>query len=180
MKNLLKIFAIAFVLISLSAVTFAQSVNDNATATATIVAPLTITKTVNMNFGIMGQGTNAGDVDLSPASVRTHNVALPGDVQFIPGHLGTITAASFDITGTAGFLYDITLPATATTLTQTPLVTGVDMTVDSWVSNPSLQGTLSGTGTDVLTVGGTLHVGAAQEAGIYISGTPFIVTIIYN
>jgi hypothetical protein len=180
MKNLLKIFTITLLLATLSVVTFAQSVNDNATATATIVAPLTITRTVHMNFGIMGQGANPGDVDLSPASVRTHG-AIPGDVQFIPGHLGTITAASFDITGTAGFLYDITLPPTATTLQQQlPAVGGVDMTVDTWVSNPSGQGTLDGTGNDVLTVGATLHVGASQAAGVYISGTPFVVTIIYN
>ncbi len=53
------------------------------------------------------------------------------------------------------------------------------MTVDTWTSSPTPTGTLTG-GTETLTVGATLNVGASQAAGTYISGTPFDVTVNYN
>ena len=53
------------------------------------------------------------------------------------------------------------------------------------VVNAFTSSTLSGTatltgGTDVLTVGATLNVGAAQPAGTYTSATGFTVTVNYN
>ncbi|HBC79095.1 MAG TPA: hypothetical protein DCZ51_10735, partial [Bacteroidales bacterium] len=70
----------------------------------------------------------------------------------------------------------ITLPAAATTITS-----GANtMTVDTWTSSPSGTGTLSAGGSQALTVGATLNVGASQPAGTYVSGTPFTVTVNYN
>ena len=108
---------------------------------------------------------------LTPAGVRsaTGGVTLPATA-------GTVTAASFTVTGTAGYTYAITLPAVALTITSG----GPSMTVDTWTSTPIATGTLVA-GTSTLTVGATLHVGALQAAGVYgIPAETFTVTVNYN
>jgi hypothetical protein len=142
-----------------------------ATATATIVTPISITKNTDMNFGnVAVQSTNGGTVVMTPASVRsaTGGVTLPTTA-------GTVTAASFTVNGTAGYTYTITLPSSPLTITNA----GNTMTVTNFTSSPSGTGTLTG-GTQTLNVGATLNVAAAQPAGVYISGTPFTVTVNYN
>lgn len=168
MKKLTKFFALSIVLLSFAASTFAQTAT--ATATATIVAPLAIVKNIDMNFGNIAPGGAAGTVLLSPAGVRT-----PTGVTFLPANPGTVTAASFTVTGLSGATYSITLPAGSTTVTS-----GANtMTVDTWTSTPTPNGTLTG-GTETLTVGATLNVGASQPVGTYASVTPFSVTVNYN
>jgi hypothetical protein len=168
MKQIVKFLAIATVLIAFSATTFAQA-TASATATATIVTPITINKTVDMNFGNLYSAA-AGTVVLDPAGARS----ITGGVTLAPG--GTVTAASFTVGGTPNVTYSITLPAGATTITS-----GANtMTVDTWTSTPTPTGTIGGGGTQTLTVGATLNVGAAQPAGIYVSGTAFDVTVNYN
>jgi hypothetical protein len=56
------------------------------------------------------------------------------------------------------------------------------MVVDNFVSTPTVTdaGTLSGTGSQILYVGATLNVGAAQAAGVYQNPTGFNVTVNYN
>jgi hypothetical protein len=142
-----------------------------ATATATIVTPISITKTVDMNFGNVAVQTAAGGtVVLTPLGVRS----VTGGVT-LPAVFGTVTAASFTVNGQGTYTYAITLPATATTLTS-----GANtMTADTWTSSPSATGALTA-GTQTLSVGATLNVAAAQAAGLYVSGTPFNVTVNYN
>ena len=48
-----------------------------------------------------------------------------------------------------------------------------------FTSTPSATGALTA-GTQTLNVGATLNVAAAQASGIYVSGTPFTVTVVYN
>jgi len=87
---------------------------------------------------------------------------------------GTVTAASFTVTGQGAYTYAITLPATVT------LTSGVNtMTATTFTSTPSATGALTA-GTQTLNVGATLNVAAAQAAGTYVSGTPFSVTVNYN
>jgi len=168
MKKIAKFFTLAIIMIAFSVSTYAQA-TASATATATIVTPITITKTVDMNFGNLYSAA-AGTVTLDPAGARS----VTGGVTLAPG--GTVTAASFTVGGTIGVTYAITLPAGSTTISS-----GANtMTVDTWSSNPTPTGTIGGTGTEILTVGATLTVGAAQPAGIYVSGTPFDVTVNYN
>jgi hypothetical protein len=170
MKKITKFLALAIIMLAFTVSTFAQ-VSATATAAATIVAPIAIAKTVDMNFGNVAVNAVAGTVVLTPAGVRstTGGVTLPGTV-------GTVAAASFTVSGTAAFTYSITLPGAATTISSG----GNNMTVDTWTSNPTPTGTLGGGGTQVLTVGGTLHVAANQPAGAYLSGVPFTVTVNYN
>jgi hypothetical protein len=170
MKKVTLFFAFAIVLLSIGASTFAQ-VSATATATATIVTPIAISKTVDMNFGNAAVSASLGTIILTPASTRS----ATGGVSFLAGTPGTITAASFTVTGLAAATYSITLPGAATTVTS-----GANtMTVDTWTSSPTPTGTLTG-GTETLTVGATLHVAASQPAGVYVSGVPFSVTVNYN
>ena len=168
MKNLI---LVAVLLLTVSALSFAQpTVSATATATGTIIAPIAISKTADMNFGNIVSGAALGTVVLTPAGVRSKTGGV-----FLPGTAGTVAAASFTVTGAIGFTYAITLPAAATTVTSG----GNTMTVDTWTSTPTVTGTLAG-GTQTLTVGGTLNVAANQAAGLYVSGTAFTVTVAYN
>lgn len=170
MKHLFKSILTVIVMLSLTATTFAQT-SASATATATILTPIAITKDIDMNFGNLAVNNTAGTVILAPDGTRT---ATAG-VTFLPTNPGTVTAAAFTVTGLADATYSITLPSGATTLTSA----GNTMTVDTWTSSPTPTGTLTG-GSEEVYVGGTLNVGASQPAGIYISGTPFTVTVNYN
>ena len=170
MKQILKFFVIGAVMLAFSATTFAQ-VSATATATATIVSPIAIAKTVDMNFGNVAASAALGTVVLTPAGARsaTGGVTLPSTI-------GTVSAASFTVTGTPGYTYAITLPGAALTITSG----APTMTVDTWTSNPVSPGTLVA-GTSTLTVGATLHVGANQAAGVYgIPAQTFTVTVNYN
>ena len=169
MKQMTKFFTLAIVMLAFTVSTFAQA---TATATATIVTPIAIANTVDMNFGNVAAGAALGTVVLTPAGARS----VTGGVT-LPAIAGTVTAASFDVTGQANFTYAITLPAAATTIDDGG---GNTMTVDTWTSSPTPTGTLSAGGTQTLTVGATLNVGATQVAGTYVSATPFTVTVNYN
>jgi len=170
MKNITRLFAITLVVLGFATTSFAQ-VSATATATGTIITPITITNAGNMNFGNVAVSATAGTVILAPASTRT----ITGGVT-LPAVPGTVAAAHFDITGTANYTYSITLPSTATTVTS-----GANtMTVTAFTSNPGTTGTLSATGTQTINVGATLNIAANQAAGTYVSGTPFQVTVNYN
>lgn len=169
MKQIIKFFALAIVMVAFSANTFAQ-VSATATATATIVSPIAITKTADMNFGNVAVTAVAGTVVLSPAGVRT-----PAGGVTLPATIGTVTAASFTVTGTPGYTYSITLPGVPTTIASG----GNTMTVDNFTSTPTPTGTLTG-GTETLNVGATLNVAGSQAPGTYVSATPFTVTVNYN
>lgn len=171
MKKLIKFFALSIVLLSLAAGTFAQ-VADVATVTATIVTPITITKTVDMNFGNAAVNATPGTILLLPAGTRS----ATGGVSFLTGNPGTVTAAEFDITGLPAATYSISITNVPVTVTD-----GTNnMTVDTFTRTPAGAGTLTGGGTETVFVGATLNVPASQPAGVYASVTPFTVTVNYN
>jgi hypothetical protein len=171
MRQIIKISAFALVMIAFTVNTFGQA---TANATATIVTPISIVKTLDMSFGNIYSAA-AGTVILDPAGART----VTGGATLAPG--GTITPATFTVSGTANVTYSITLPNAAITLTS-----GANsMTVGGaapglWTSSPTPTGTIGAGGNQTLTVGATLNVGAAQPAGIYNSTAPFTVTVNYN
>jgi hypothetical protein len=169
MKKTTKFLALAVVMMAFSAVTFAQA-TATATSTATIITPITITKTTDMNFGNIAVDGTVGTVVLTPASTRS----VTGGCT-LPATAGTVTAAAFTVTGLGTSTYSITLPVAATTITSG----GNTMQVDTWTSSPTPTGALVA-GTQTLTVGATLHAGLLQPAGVYVSGTPFAVTVNYN
>ena len=170
MKKTGKIVTIAILLfLGCAGSSFAQ-VSATATASATIITPITISKTVDMNFGNVAVSGTGGTVVLTPGGTRS----LTGGVT-LPVVGGTITAASFTVTGSTTYTFSISLPGSPITITS-----GLNtMTVGTFISDPTPTGTLSG-GTATVNVGATLNVGASQAAGTYVSGTPFTVTVNYN
>lgn len=131
--------------------------------------PIGITKTIDMSFGNIAV-ISAGTVVLDPSGSRigTGGVTLPAIT-------GSVTSASFDVTGGVNLTYAITLPLNCI------ISSGANtMTIDTFTSTPSVTGALSGTGTQQLKIGATLNIGGAQAPGTYISGTPFPITVNYN
>lgn len=165
-----KMTAIAGMLVAFSMNAFAQSSAD-ATATATIITPISISKTVDLNFGNVAVGASTGTVVLTPAGDRsaTGGVSLPATG-------GSISAASFSVAGEGTYTYSITLPGSVTITRNSGSET---MTVNTFTSTPSTTGALTA-GAQTLTVGATLNVGASQVPGTYVSGTAFTVTVNYN
>jgi len=121
-----------------------------------------------MSFGNIIADTDGGTVVLVPAGTRTLNGLTS------PSIAGTVTAAAFTVTGFDGATYSISLPANHT------ISNGVqNMVVDTFTSNPSGTGTLTG-GTQNLSVGATLNVGSSQASGTYTNAAGFTVTVNYN
>jgi len=174
MKNISKVIATAAVVLAFSNSSFAQA-SATASASATIITPISIVKNTNMNFGNVAVSASvAGTVILAPASTRTTGGA--GGVT-LPSTTGTVAAADFTVSGQASYTYAITLPSTTVTLSDGG---GHTMSVTAFTSSPSATGTLSGSGLQDLTVGATLSVTAAQAAGTYTNSTGVPVTVNYN
>lgn len=160
MKNFL---LTAIAILGFSAVSFAQPLTANATATGKLVAAISIAKQgTDMSFGNVIAGT-AGTVVLVPAGTRTSAaLALPG---------GTVSAAQFRITGQTGSVYKITLPSTV------QVTKGLEhMDVTGFNHNATL--TLASTSED-FSVGATLNVLGTETVGTYTSAN-FDVTVSYE
>lgn len=146
-------------------------VTATATTTATLITPISINKDVDLNFGnIAVSPTLGGTVVLPLSGSRT----LTGGVT-LPIVTGTVTLASFTVHGEGNSTYSITLPSSAITLT----AASGNMTVDNFVSSPANTGALTN-GSQILKVGATLNVGAAQAAGTYTNSSGLYVTVNYN
>jgi hypothetical protein len=166
MKNITLLAILAFAVFSIDAT--AQS-TANATATATIVNPISIAKDVDMNFGNIASNGSVGTVVLGTdgARVAGAGVTIPA------GSLST--AAKFTVTGEGAYAYDLTLPSTITISNND--TTPASMVVNGFTSNSTKK--LTG-GTEVFFVGATLNLSASQAAGIYTNSTGFDVTVNYN
>ena len=167
----IKFFAIAILFSGVSVISSAQ-VTATATASSTIVTPIGITKTVDMNFGNVAiNSTTAGTVVLAPAGTRTSTGGVT-----LPATAGTVAAAEFNVTGANNYTFSITLPSTSHEIKSGSNT----MSVTGFTSTPTPTGTLSATGSATVKVGATLNVSAGQAAGTYTSVTPFEVTVYYN
>jgi len=167
MKNRAQYFAL--LLVGFSAHAFAQA-TAAASTTVTIVTPIGITKSVDMVFGNIAAAPTPGTVVLGTNGVRTPNGGVT-----LPASAGTVTAASFAVTGSGSYTYTITLPASPITLSGT--TDGV--TVGAFVSNPAPTGTLSA-GTQTVNVGATLIIPASTAADTYKNTSGLRVTVNYN
>lgn len=155
---------------SLSAGVYSASLSaETATsnARATVIVPMTLTNTAELNFGDVtySTGGGAGTVTIAPGGAVT--TAL--NAQSLGG---TTTASTFTVTGDNGRLYDITLPA------DTTIDNGTDtITIDGFTS--SLTGDSGTAGTDTsFNVGATLNFVGTESQGAYL-GT-FDVSVDYQ
>ena len=162
----ISVVAVAVVGIAMVAPRTVHAAAATANATATIIAPITITKDVDLDFASIVPGAG-GTVVVDTADTRTCGGGLVCT--------GAVSSASFTVGGQAGANYTIAVAPATLVITDG---SGNSMNVDTWTTAPTSPATLSGAPPDSLTVGATLHVGAGQAAGVY-SGT-FSVTAEYN
>ena len=167
MKNLINYFAL--LLIGFPANAFAQT-TAAASTTVTIVTPIGITKSVDLVFGNIAITTASGTVVLGTDGTRTPNGGVT-----LPSAAGTVTPASFSVTGSGSYTYTISLPSSPIVLSGA--TDGV--TVGAFVSNPAPTGTLS-TGAQTVKVGATLSIHAATAADTYKNTSGLHVTVNYN
>jgi hypothetical protein len=173
----MKKLMILFIAVAGFAVSSNAQSTANAPTSAKIIAPISIAKNVDMNFGnVAVSATTAGTVILAPAGTRT--TAGAGGVTLPQFNIGTVTAASFTVTGEGAYTYAITLPS-GDTFKVTNGTPAQDMVVNTFTSTPSGTGALT-SGTQTLTVGATLNVAAGQAVGTYTNATGFPVTVNYN
>ena len=174
MKKITLFAILAFAAFSSSA--YAQTVvSEAATATATIITPIAITKEVDMNFGDISTNGSNGTVILTPAGERS----ATGGASFSAATPGTITSAKFTVTGTALYGYSISIPTTII-LKHTDGSTTMEVTaISNSIGDPGTAGTLTG-GTQDIFVGGTLNLVGAQLAGVYTNTADLKVTVNYN
>lgn len=132
-----------------------------------VQAQVAVESTQPLGFGSFAAGN--GSVSISPTGVRTST----GEVVALSAHPGQ--PAQFVVTGDPSMTYAITLPADGTVALSNGTT---NMPVNGFVSDPAGSGVLSGSGSQVLSVGATLGVSAGQPPGSY-SGS-FNVTVNYN
>lgn len=128
--------------------------------------PLSISKTQDLDMGVVIPGTTGGNVTLDPA---TGSQGLTGGVLYASS---SGLPAQFSVTGAPNNTFTIAFGSSTITLT------GPSGTMSLALNgSPSGSATLSAAGTAALNVGGTLSVAANQAEGTY-AGT-LTVTVAY-
>jgi hypothetical protein len=173
MRKIISIVTLITAVVAVSTTANAQVTSQAATSGATIVAPISIVKDIDLNFGNVAVSTANGTVVLATGGTRTPT----GGVTLPKSDVGTVAAASFTIGGQDNYTYSIELP------TAEIMLKGVTeantMTLTNVVSDPATTGTLA-TGAQTLLVGGTLNVAGSQPADVYSNTTGLTVTVNYN
>ena len=146
---------------------YAQSSATTATSgSARVLGKIQLAKVTDLNFGDLVAGAALGTVVVDTAGARTST----GGVSLAAG---TVSQASFTVTGEPSKSYTITVPASVT------LSSGANtMLVNGFVLSPVTPATIPVSGSGPLNIGATLNVGAAQATGSYTA--PFNVTVAYN
>lgn len=167
MKNFTKFLTIVVIGLAFCFNSHAQ-VSTTASASATIVTALTITKVTDLSFGRFAVNA-AGTVTVGTDNSRsqTAGCALFGG--------GAVTAASFSVTGEPSRTYTISI-VTPVTLTHT-VTPANNLVINTFVTNPVSPATLAA-GANTLLVGATLNADGSEIAGDY-TGT-FTVSLNYN
>jgi hypothetical protein len=148
--------------------------SDTATATATVIAPITITKTFDLAFGKFAPGVG-GSVTVSNSGARTATGAILSAVGSTP------TAAQFNVVGDALATYSIAIAPDATIVSganSMALAVTSDLTGANVTTGNVTAGTLSALGAQTIFIGGSLTVNSAQVAGAYTGN--IVVTVEYN
>lgn len=132
-------------------------------------AEISISATDHLVFGSFAAGSG-GTITVTPSG----SCSAGGNVILINSNC---SRAEFLVTGDSNATYLIELPGDDFVVLTGP---GNDMVISSFVSNPAAgaNGLLNASGSQSISVGGTLNVGSNQAAGSY-SGS-FSVIVQYN
>ena len=173
-----KIFSM-LVIAAIAVIPFKLNAQTAVGADVTLFTPISLTKDVDMNFGLMAQPSTAQTCVLSTTNTRTAS----GGLTLIPG--STAKAAQLTASGNASVGYDITLPASITVndagnansmlIDELTVKSGYNSGADQ---TATYKGVLSGSGSDIFYIGGKLHIGANQVSGNYHAS--FNVSVAYN
>jgi hypothetical protein len=172
MKKIKSLFMIIIIMNAVITDAVAQQ-TATASSSATIVTPIGITKSVDMNFGNVATNSTGGTVVLTTGG----STSITGGLS-LPSNTGTVTAAAFEVTGEANYTYTIALTM-GTIILQDDSGTPNQMTVDSFVSNPHATGALT-SGVQRINMGATLNVAGGQAVGVYRNSGGLTVTVNYN
>ena len=153
---------VAFMLMSSAAQ--AVTVTPDATASANILAPLTIAETTSMDFGDVYSDALSVTVIMDTLGARTGTATASG----------VSAAGVFTLTGEASTSFSIT-PIANITIDDVGL--GVAMNVTGFNHNATATPALDGTGNATFNVGATLTLNAGQLPGAY-TGT-YSVEVLY-
>ncbi|WP_077032772.1 DUF4402 domain-containing protein [Pelomonas sp. KK5] len=157
----------------------AWAASATANASATVLTPMTITKSTDLNFGELVAGNGVVTLDTAGARTKAGSTALPTG--------GSPTAARFDVTGDANHTFSVDFATGSSTVltdasSNTMAVSWFAEVVGTAAPTPVSTGTpTTGTlnsGAAYIYVGGAVTVGASQAAGSY-TGT-IQVTVNYN
>jgi predicted small secreted protein len=170
MKKIFKFFTVAVVMLSFSLAGYSQA-TATGNAAARILSPITLTAGADLNFATIYKSVGGGTVRVTPAGVRT---VVAGTVTLAAAPVAT--AGTFTVGGDPALTYTITLPADGVVTISNGAVT---MPVNVFtVTSASGTNTLSGAGSDLISIGADLIVGGGQASGTY-TGT-YNVTVQYN
>ena len=165
MKRQLLIFSL--IILSFSTDGMAQA-TASFTASVTIIQPIGIINTANMNFANL-DAKSGGTVVLGPDNTRSSQ----GGIELTDGN--TVSAATFEVTGQAGYTYSITLPNSDHVLTN-----GIDdIIIKDFTSSLKDEGSLA-SGSQTLRIGASLDINPNQPPGNYTSPGGFNVCVNYN
>ena len=143
------------------------SATANFTASATIIQPIGITTTNDMQFANI-DARNGGAVILTPENTRITN----GDIELAEG--GTVSAATFEVTGQTGFAFGISLPKGSHRLSSG----SESMLLQDFTTNYD-GSSIAGDG-KTIKVGASLIVNPNQQPGNYKTNGDLQVTVNYN
>ncbi len=174
-----KFITLAIAILGFSASSFAQTgTNATANASATLLTPLKIEKTQDLNFGKIASSMEEGKAILSTAGVVTRS----GGVAVLTGIQAT--AAKFTVTGDANQKFTMSAPASIglSSGTGSPLNLVLDYKTDlgATLTAPSSTGVVLTGGSREILVGGTLTVPANTVAGVYKNETELKITVSYE
>lgn len=134
---------------------------------ATVIDPIKIDKTVDLDFGNIISAYNPGQVVLSPDGSRVaYGVQISNSIP------GTVNPAEAIVTH-GNNNYSITLPEQFTLYNQEN--PNQVLTIDRFTVLPQ-----EGNFIDIIKIGGTLNLEANQTSGFYTNSSGFNVTVSYN
>jgi len=174
----MKKFAILFA--GLFLMTFAfQSVNAQNTASssakAEIMTTLKIMKNTDLDFKQLAPSNLAGTVTMTNEGERT------GDANATPVGAEYGDAAKFTIKGVGGEAIEVTMEPATGKFNVTNGAESMEVTLDpADVAIMNGITSLPAVGTQELTFGASIAVGANQAAGTYNNATAFTLTVIYQ
>ncbi|MCC9135775.1 DUF4402 domain-containing protein [Pontibacter silvestris] len=179
MKISPKITLFFFAILGFTINTNAQSNSASASARAfaTIVTPISITNTQDLNFGtLIVQNNQGGNVTLNPEGTLQEAGTVKA---FTKAGTEQASAAVFQVAGQAGYSYSVTLPTGELVLQNTNTSAGGNLKINNFKSNLQ-SGTLGSDGKAMVKIGATLIVENDQKPGKYANETGFQISVNYN